>query len=119
MAPILAYADFTGSFKLHTNTCGPGLGAALYQTCNDGTNTIISYASRSLSKVEVHYQAHKLEFFTLKWAAVEKFHEYLYLETLKSILITANHIHFNDGKVGCCMSPMGAQPYQLQLLATL
>ena len=76
--PILAYADFTQPFKLHTDACGSGLGAVLYQTHVDGTDAIIAYASRSLSKAESHYTAHKLEFLTLKWAVVKKFHEYLY-----------------------------------------
>ena len=31
-APILAYANFTKPFKLHTDVCGTGLGAVLYQT---------------------------------------------------------------------------------------
>ena len=31
-----------------------------------------------MSKAESHYPAHKLEFLTLKWAVVKKFHEYLY-----------------------------------------
>ena len=44
-----------------------------------GMNAVIAYASRSLTKVESHYPAHKLEFLTLKWAVIEKFHEYLYL----------------------------------------
>ena len=32
MAPILAYANFTKPFKLHTDACVTGLGAVLYQT---------------------------------------------------------------------------------------
>ena len=42
---------------------------------------MIAYASRSLNRAESHYPAHKLEFLTLKWAVVEKFHEYLYGST--------------------------------------
>ena len=80
-APILAYADFTKPFKLHTDACGTGLGAVLYQTREDGTEAVIAYASRSLNKAESHYPAHKLEFLALKWAVVEKFHEYLYGST--------------------------------------
>ena len=79
--PILAYADFTKPFKLHTDACGTGLGAVLYQTREDGTEAVIAYASRSLNKAESHYPAHKLEFLALKWAVVEKFHEYLYGST--------------------------------------
>ena len=80
-APTLAYADFTKPFKLHTDACGTGLGAVLYQTQEDGTKAVIAYASRSLNKAESHYPAHKLEFLTLKWAVVKKFHEYLYGST--------------------------------------
>ena len=81
MAPILAYANFAKPFKLHTDACGTGLGAVLYQTQEDGTEAVIAYASRSLNKAESHYPAHKLEFLALKWAVVEKFHEYLYGST--------------------------------------
>ena len=79
--PILAYVDFTHPFKLHTNACESGLGAVLYQTHEDGIVAVIAYASRSLTKTESHYPAHKLEFIILKWAVVEKFHEYLYGST--------------------------------------
>ena len=79
--PILAYADFTQPFKLHTDACGSGLGDVLYQTHEDGTDVVIPYASKSLTKAESPYPAHKLEFPTLKWVVVEKFHEYLYGST--------------------------------------
>ena len=55
MVPILAYVDFTRPFKLHTSTCGSGLGAVLYQTHDDGMDAAIVYASRSLAKLESHY----------------------------------------------------------------
>ena len=72
-ASLLAYADFTQPFKLHTNACGSGLEAVLYQTCKDGTDTAIAYASRGLIKAESHCPAHKLEFLALKLPVVENF----------------------------------------------
>ena len=80
-APVLANAEFTWPFKLYTDACGSDLGAVLYQTCEDGTDTVIAYASRSLSKAESLYPAHKLEFLALKWVVVKEFHEYLYGST--------------------------------------
>ena len=77
-APIPVYTDFTHPFKLHTDACGSDLGVVLYQTHDDGTDAVIAYASRSLSKAESHYPAHKLEFLAFKWVVVEKFREYLY-----------------------------------------
>ena len=79
--PILAYTNFSKPFKLHTYACGIGLGAVLYQTREDSPEALIAYASKSLSKAESHYPAHKLEFLALKWAVVAKFHEYLYGST--------------------------------------
>ena len=42
-----------------------------------GVDHITGYACRSLSKTELKYLTHKLEFLTLKWAITEQFHEYL------------------------------------------
>ena len=121
--PILAYADFRKPFKLHTDASILGLGAVLYQV-QDGVEKVISYVSRSLTKLETKYLVHKLEFLCLKWDITEQFHEYLYRNTfdvytdnnpLTYVLPTAKldamghrwitglanynfHIHYKSGK---------------------
>ena len=85
--PVLAYADFTKPFKLYTNASVLGLGAVLYEV-HVSVEKVISYTSRSLTQSETNYPVHKLEFLCLKWAITEQFHEYLYGNTLMSILIT-------------------------------
>ena len=76
-APILAYADYTKPFTVHTDASLDGLGAVLYQ-CQEGKDRVIAYASKGLSQSERNYPAHKLEFLALKWAVTDKFHDYLY-----------------------------------------
>ena len=78
--PILAYADFTKPFELHTDASVLGLGAVLYQL-HKSVEKVISYTSRSLTQSETKYPDHKLEFLCLKWAITEQFHEYLYGST--------------------------------------
>ena len=75
---MLAYPDFTKPFKLCIDAYDRGLGAILCQDQPDGQEKPISFASRSLSKAESNYPAHKLEFLALKWAVAKRFHEYLY-----------------------------------------
>lgn len=75
--PILAYADYSLPFILHTDASSVGLGAVLYQKQN-GVERVIAYASRGLRPSERNYPAHKLEFLALKWAVCDKFHDYLY-----------------------------------------
>ena len=54
----------------------------LYYIKNRKANLrVIAYASRSVTKTESNYPAHKLEFLASKWAICEKFHEYLYGNT--------------------------------------
>lgn len=38
----------------------------------------MAFASRQLSTSEKNYPVHQLEFLALKWAVVDKFHNYLY-----------------------------------------
>ena len=74
--PVLAYADYSLPFIIHTDASGKGLGAILYQK-QDGVERVIAYASRGLRQGERRYPAHKLEFLALKWAVTDKFHDYL------------------------------------------
>ena len=76
--PILAYADYKKPFQLQTDASDLGLGAVLCQVNDDKHQRVIAYASCSLSNTERNYPAHKLEFLALKWAVMNRFHEYLY-----------------------------------------
>ena len=80
---MLAYADYTKPFVLHTDASTTGLGAVLYQKQEDGKERVIAYASRTLNKSERNYDAHKLEFLAPKWAITDRFHEYLYGATFE------------------------------------
>ena len=76
--PVLAYPDYTRNFKLYTDASESGLGAVLTQVSKDKKEQPVAYASRTLSKSERNYDAHKLEFLALKWSITDRFHEYLY-----------------------------------------
>ena len=69
--PVLAYADYTKHFWVHTDASELGLGAVLYQDQDDGTTRVIAFASRSLLNSEQRYHSYKLEFLALKWAIHE------------------------------------------------
>ena len=84
--PILAYADYSKPFKLHTDACNLRLGAVLYQTGMNDLDRVITYASRALSKLERNYPAYKLEFLALIWAVTDQFHKYLCGRMLMCIL---------------------------------
>ena len=82
--PVLAYANYSLPFKVHTDASTNGLGAVLYQI-QEGVDSVVAYASQSLKPSEKNYPAHKLEDLALKWCVTEKFHEYLYGNTFEVI----------------------------------
>ena len=53
-----------------------GLRVVVHQQQDDGTTRVIANASRTLSKSEKNYDAHKLGVLALKWAITDRFHEY-------------------------------------------
>lgn len=75
--PILAYAEFSLPFILHTDALQNDLGAVLCQD-QEGRERVVPYASRSLTRSEIIYTVHKQE--APKWAVTDKYHDYLYWE---------------------------------------
>ena len=87
--PVLAYPDFSLPFILTTDGSLQGLGAVLSQK-QGGTERVIAFASRGLRGSERNnkfYSAFKLELLALKWAATEKFKEYLMFSKLTVITV--------------------------------
>lgn len=76
-APVLAFADPNKPYVLHVDASLRGLGAVLYQEHSEGLRPV-AFASRKLKTSERNYPIHQLEFLALKWAVVDKFHDYLY-----------------------------------------
>ena len=75
---VMSFPDFEKPFILHCDASELGLGAVLCQKQDDKLK-VISYASRTLTPAEKKYHLHsgKLEFLALKWAATDKFKDYL------------------------------------------
>ncbi|KAL2081551.1 hypothetical protein ACEWY4_023404 [Coilia grayii] len=76
-APVLAFADPNKRYVLHIDASLRGLGAVLNQVYPEGLRPV-AFASRGLNAAEQKYHIHQLEFLALKWAVVDKFHDYLY-----------------------------------------
>ncbi|KAL7824891.1 hypothetical protein SRHO_G00343510 [Serrasalmus rhombeus] len=76
-APVLAFANPQLPYVLHVDASREGLGGVLYQDQGEGLRPV-AFVSRSLTPSERHYPAHKLEYLALKWAVVDKLHDYLY-----------------------------------------
>uniref|UniRef100_A0A3B3RJL8 ribonuclease H n=1 Tax=Paramormyrops kingsleyae TaxID=1676925 RepID=A0A3B3RJL8_9TELE len=76
-APVLAFADPWKPYVLHVDASLNGIGAVLNQEYPEGLRPV-AFASRKLSSSERRYPIHQLEFLALKWAVVDKYHDYLY-----------------------------------------
>lgn len=76
-APVLAFANPAKPYILHVDASFDGIGAVLNQEYPEGLRPV-AFASRKLRNSERNYPVHQLEFLALKWAVVDKFHDYLY-----------------------------------------
>ncbi|KAJ8373065.1 hypothetical protein AAFF_G00271930 [Aldrovandia affinis] len=75
---VLAHPDFDRPFILSTDASLDGLGAVLSQVpAGEDKARPIAFASKSLSRSQAKYPAHRLEFLALKWAVCDKFSHWL------------------------------------------
>lgn len=75
---VLAHPDLSTPFILLTDTSFDGLGAILSQVPEGGSKAgPIAFASKSLTRAQAKYPAHRLEFLALKWAICDKFSHWL------------------------------------------
>lgn len=75
---VLANPDFKKPFLLSTDASMDGFGAVLSQIPEGETKPRpVAFASKTLSKAQTHYPAHRLEFCALKWAVCDKFAHWL------------------------------------------
>ena len=75
-SPVLAFADYTKDFLLKTDASKEGFGAFLSQKQEDGQFHPVTYGSWAFPTHEKNYHSTKLEFLSLKWAAMEHFKEH-------------------------------------------
>lgn len=74
----LAHPDFNAPFILAVDASFDGIGAVLSQLPPGGKVTRpVAFASRTLSRSQLNYPAHRLEFLALEWAVCDKFSHWL------------------------------------------
>lgn len=116
-SPILTCPDFTQPFIISCDASGFGLGAVLSQESDQG-ESVIAYASRTLSQQEQKYSATERECLAVIWA-VERFRPYVEGSRFKVItdhysLLWLNNLKDPQGRLA--RWALRLQPYDMELI---
>ncbi|KAI8485080.1 hypothetical protein Bbelb_371860 [Branchiostoma belcheri] len=84
--PLLAFPDFASDFTLATDASTSGIGAVLTQT-HGGTQRVVAYASKTLSRTQRRWSTYDREFWAAVWA-IRHFRPYLYG---RNFILTTDH----------------------------
>ena len=76
-SPILGFPDTDKDYLLYTDASDVGIGAVLTQNDEDGTERVISFASKAFSGSEKNWTTTEKEAFAVVWA-LQYFHPYVY-----------------------------------------
>ncbi|KAI8519844.1 hypothetical protein Bbelb_031010 [Branchiostoma belcheri] len=98
--PLLAFPDFASDFTLATDASTSGIGAVLTQT-HGGTQRVVAYASKTLSRTQRRWSTYDREFWAAVWA-IRHFRPYLYgrnftLLTDHRPLLSCREVPLGDG----------------------
>ena len=74
--PVLAYPDFSKQFIVDTDASDSGIGAVISQVDDQGTERVVAYGSRLLSKPERQYCVTRRELLAVVFF-IDQFHPYL------------------------------------------
>eukprot|EP00731_Ephydatia_muelleri_P033914 Em0041g27a len=101
--PVLAFPQFDREFLLATDASDSAIGAVLSQVDDNGTEKVIAYWSRQLTKAERNYSTIEREALAIV-KAVKEFYPYLYvhdfiLQTDHQPLVHKNNLRDVGGRV--------------------
>ena len=101
--PVLAFPQFDREFLLATDASDSAIGAVLSQVDDNGTEKVIAYWSRQLTKAERNYSTIEREALAIV-KAVKEFYPYLYghdfiLQTDHQPLVHMNNLRDVGGRV--------------------